>query len=101
MIEIPCAFCGTKSVAMIHGRTGCVCTDCLGEAAKQVVAKRNVPISPSVTASDRCLLCGDSIASGALAVARGPYRLCHACIVLAVENAAIRGDESSFTQVNF
>ena len=101
MAKPSCALCGTTSIRIIAGRTGYACTECLGEAAKQVLAKQSVPESPSVTASDRCLLCGECITKGDLAAARGPYRLCHACIVVAVQDAAIPLGATGFIQVDF
>lgn len=101
MAKVSCALCGTTSTRIIAGRTGYACTECLGEAAKQMLAKQDVPEQPTATASDKCLLCGESITKGDLAAARGPYRLCHTCIVVAVEDLAVPIGTTRFIQVNF
>jgi hypothetical protein len=74
---------------------------CLGEAARQLLAKQDEPVSPSVTASDRCLLCGESVTAGSIAACRTPYVLCHHCIAQAVAAAAEHVPEGRFVQVNF
>ena len=98
--HIPCGLCGSTSENRLIGRTGCVCRSCLGEAAKQLVTLGQSPHEVTVTASDRCLLCGEGITTGHIAAVRGPYRICHACVVAAVEQAAPLG-ASAFVQVNF
>lgn len=100
MTAIPCALCGSNA-HLVAGRTGNACFECLGEAAKQMLAKQNVPSKPSLTASDRCLLCGDPITSGFLAASRGPYQICHGCIVDAIESLAVPIGTESFIQVDF
>jgi hypothetical protein len=97
----PCALCGTTTAHRIVGRVGCVCVDCLGEAAKQAIAKQHVPKSITVTASDLCLLCGDEITSGNLAASRAPYKLCHGCLLTALESASDLPEGTQFIQVNF
>lgn len=83
-----CALCGS-SEALLVGRTGCACKTCLGEAVKQAIihGPSQAVAQSHVTASDRCLMCGDSIINGNLAAARGPYRLCQACLSDAAQDA--------------
>lgn len=99
--KVPCAICGTSEAQRIQGRTGCVCVNCLGEAAKQAIARVNVAQRATLTASDRCLLCGDTITKGNLAAAHSPYVLCHECLISALERAHGTGEGGTFTQVNF
>jgi hypothetical protein len=97
----PCAFCGKTDTRRIQGRTGCACVNCIGEAAKQAIAKMSVPDRPTLTASDRCLLCGDAITKHDLAAARPPYSLCQGCLIDAVKGAHEAENGASFIQVNF
>lgn len=97
----PCALCGSLEAHRIIGRTGCACVSCMGEAAKQLVAKQDQRIPPTVTASDHCLLCGDPITKGQIAASRPPYVLCHQCILQAVESVADFVPDGKFVQVNF
>lgn len=97
---LPCVLCGTKKQVAL-GINGCACMSCLGEAVKQALAKEHVPEIPSVTASDHCLFCDLSIANGFLAAAKGPYRICHACLVYAVKSFAVPINTTAFIQVNF
>jgi hypothetical protein len=98
--DIPCALCGSNTADRVMGRIGCACSNCLGEAAKQVIAKQNQPMPPAVTASDLCLMCGDPITKGGLVAVRGPYKICHSCLVSAVQEALPLGT-TDFVQVNF
>jgi len=97
----PCALCGTTKGSRIQGRSGCACANCLGEAAKQAITKANEVSRPTVTASDRCLLCGDAVTKGDLAAAHPPYVICHECLLYALETASKRDGGVTFTQVNF
>jgi len=97
----PCALCGSTTNNRIMGRAGCACVACIGEAAKQAIAKENVPARVSVTASDSCLLCGDAIVQGNLAASRAPYKICHDCLMSALENAGELAPGTHFIQVNF
>jgi hypothetical protein len=97
----PCALCGTIAANRIQGRTGCACVNCLGEAAKQAISKVNRSKQPVLTASDRCLLCGDPISDSNLAAARAPYVICHGCLIHALELADDYEETGFFVQVNF
>lgn len=97
----PCAFCGTTTAARIQGRSGCACVNCIGEATKQAIAKTSVPERTTLTASDRCLLCGDVVTKHDLAAAHSPYVLCHGCLINALEVAHETAGGGSFIQVNF
>jgi hypothetical protein len=97
----PCAFCGTTTAARIQGRSGCACVNCIGEAAKQAIAKTSVPERTTLTASDRCLLCGDVVTKHDLAAAHSPYVLCHGCLINALQVAHKTDGGGSFIQVNF
>ena len=97
----PCALCGSISAHRIQGRTGCACVNCLGEAAKQAIIKADRPKQPRLTASDRCLLCGDPITDSNLAAARAPYVICHTCLLHALEIADDYDQTGVFVQVNF
>lgn len=99
--KTPCAICGSTTAQRILGRFGCACVNCIGEAAKQAIAKANVPQRTTLTASDRCILCGDLITKNDLAAAHFPYALCHACLINALESAHEIDGGTSFTQVNF
>lgn len=97
----PCALCGSLEAHRIVGRTGCVCVSCMGEAAKQLLAKQDERMPPSVTASDRCLLCGDSITTGRIAASRAPYVICYQCISQAIDSVTEFAPDGKFVQVNF
>jgi hypothetical protein len=97
----PCALCGSLDAKRIIGRTGCVCVLCMGEAAKQLLARQDQRKSPTVTASDRCLLCGDLITVGRIAATRAPYVICHHCISQAIESVTEFVPEDKFVQVDF
>lgn len=86
--QTPCALCGTTTRNRIQGRFGCACVECLGEAAKQAIAKSKLVERPSVTASDRCVMCGDPITKGNLTATRFAYSVCHPCLVETLEGAA-------------
>jgi hypothetical protein len=45
----PCALCGTTTAHRVMGRVGCACDGCIGEAAKQAIAKEKMPKQPNVT----------------------------------------------------
>jgi hypothetical protein len=100
-VTTPCALCGTTTTQRIQGRAGCACVNCIGEATKQAIAKTSISKHITLTASDRCLLCGDSITKGDLATARTPYVLCHECLIHALEGACENGTGASFIQVDF
>lgn len=75
--------------------------NCIGEAAKQSIAKMSAPNRITLTASDRCLLCGDRVTKGALAAVHRPYALCHECLINALEIAHEAGGDAPFVQVDF
>lgn len=95
--DLPCAICGNRILHRLIGRAGCVCVDCLGNAAKQMIVRERVPNPPTLTASHRCLLCGEPVVGGNLAATRTPYILCHACVLQAFERMA----DPAFVQVEF
>ena len=96
---IPCALCGDTTGFRLVGRTGCACRACLGEAVKQAVCG-DAHIPPTVTAGDRCLLCGEAITCGNVVAVRGPYRVCAACLRDVVDGALSHGD-AAMRQVGF
>lgn len=98
--DIPCALCGTTNTDRVIGRTGCACTVCLGEAVKRTISGEGRRDPPTVTASDRCLLCGEPIVSGKVVAVRRPYRLCGGCLVAALE-WAIGHEEKQMRQFDF
>jgi hypothetical protein len=97
----PCALCGTTTAHRVMGRVGCACDGCIGEAAKQAIAKEKMPKQPNVTASDLCLLCGDPITKANLVAVRSPYKICHDCLMSALQRAAEPPEGVQFVQVNF
>lgn len=99
MSPVPCALCGSSENHLIVGRTGCACVQCLGEAAKQLIAQERVSHPPTLTASDHCLLCGEGVASGNAAASRGPYALCGQCVVDVL--ASSKRKDETFLQVGF
>lgn len=78
-VSILCALCGNHE-QLIVGRAGVVCRLCLGKAISSVLGAKSS--SPSeLTASDRCLLCGETAVSrGDYAAVRRPYAICAACM---------------------
>jgi len=74
---------------------------CIGEAARQLLAKQDQPLTPSVTASDRCLLCGEVITTGSIAASHAPYVICHRCIAQAIDATSELVPGGKFVQVNF
>lgn len=97
--KTPCALCGTKTLHRIQGRAGCACVECLGEAAKQVITKTDSVEPPTITASHRCLLCGDPITKGNIIATRFNYVVCHPCLVDVLDTSA--EDSGVMKQVAF
>ena len=95
--ELPCAICGSVTPYRLVGRTGCVCVNCLGDAAKQMIARARVPNLPTLTASHRRLLCGEPVVRSNIAATRGPYTICQPCVLQGLE----RMDDPAFVQVEF
>jgi hypothetical protein len=96
---IACALCGDTAGHRLVGRTGCACVTCLGEAVKQAICGQ-AHHPPTVTASDRCLLCGVAIVCGNLVAVRAPYRLCAACL-RDVAQVALSDGDAGMRQVDF
>lgn len=96
--EIPCALCGSTEHHRFVGRAGCACVNCLGEAARQMLVREHPRNPPTVTASSRCLLCGDFVAKGNLAATRQPYALCQECVLDALTRTS---DEGGYIEVAF
>lgn len=98
--QMPCALCGTTVGDRVIDRAGCVCNVCLGAAVAQVVSGRGVRNLPTITAADRCLLCGETVVSGSVVAVRPPYHLCGTCIGAAAERA-LSGPADIVVQVDF
>lgn len=74
-IEAPCAICGSRT-DLVQGRIGRACRKCIGAAASGMIERALSPNGP-MTASDRCLLCGDNaVSNGNIAAFAGAYRAC-------------------------
>lgn len=98
---IPCALCGTTEIDRVIGRTGCVCLDCLAEAAKAAISLSTKRTPPNVTATDHCLLCGETVTASNLAAVRKPYVICHKCLIETLERAGDNTENGEFIQVEF
>ncbi len=62
---------------MLVGRA---CRKCVGIAAAGMIERSLSPAGP-MTASDRCLLCGDNVVfNGNIAAFAGSYRICFGCV---------------------
>lgn len=96
--EIPCALCGSIEHHRFIGRAGCACVNCLGEAARQMLVREHPRNPPALTASTRCLLCGDSVAKSTMAATRGPYAICQECVIDAFTRAT---DDAGYVEVAF
>ena len=76
---LPCAICGSGT-DLIQGRSGRSCRKCIGAAAARMI-ERSLSSNGPMTASDRCLLCGDHVVSnGNIAAFTGSYRICFGCV---------------------
>jgi hypothetical protein len=83
-----CALCGSVDNDRVIGAAGCACLPCIATAMQAVVARQFDPERPPhVTASDRCILCGEPIVAGFVAATRPPYCLCAQCLRDALEAA--------------
>lgn len=86
-----CALCGVHE-HLICGRTGIVCKSCLGKAISSILEARSSD-SSRLTASDRCLLCGETAVSrGDYAAVRNPYSICASCMKDGLDASGSGGD---------
>lgn len=74
-----CALCGADD-RLIVGRAGVVCRRCLAKAVTSILEAQASDPS-KLSASDRCLLCGEmSVSRGDYAAVRAPYSICATCM---------------------
>lgn len=93
-----CAFCCADD-RLIVGRTGIVCKRCLAKAITSVLETQSSEMS-QLSASDRCLLCGEiSVSRGDYAAVRMPYSICATCMKDGLDMAS--GDVDSFLVARF
>src|SRR5688572_23990275 len=93
-----CAFCGTDG-RLIVGRTGVICRECLAKAITSVLEAQASDLA-QLSASDRCLLCGDtSVSRGDYAAVRRPYSICATCMKEGLDTAS--GDANTFWVASF
>lgn len=77
--SLVCALCCADD-RLIVGRTGIVCKGCLAKAIASVLEARSSE-TLHLSASDRCLLCGEtSVSRGDYAAIRRPYSICATCM---------------------
>lgn len=93
-----CALCCNLD-RLIVGRTGIVCKSCLAKAITSVLEAQASEMS-QLSASDRCLLCGEvSVGRGDYAAVRGPYSICATCMKDGLDAAS--SDVNSFWVASF
>jgi hypothetical protein len=100
MSATPCALCGSLENDRVIGAAGCVCLECLATATHAVIARQFKPEQPPrVKASERCVLCGESIVAGFVAATRSPYCLCAQCVRDALDAAL--APRETFAEIRF
>lgn len=86
-----CALCECRG-DLIVGRTGVLCKSCLGKAVVSILDARTSDNS-MISASDRCLLCGEPcVRGGDYAAVRRPYSICAKCMKDGLDAAGARDE---------